>query len=218
MLAALALTSLVAAVGRKVGLSEDRIMAGLLPVDKLNLIKQFKRNLSGAEYDVENGVEEPSDKTGGLVFLSSKNVLMIGDGVNDAPALACSDVGVAMAEGGAAIAMETADVAIMDSDISKLVYSIQMGRSVVRVIKQNLIFSLVLKVVVIGLVMGGYGNLWLAIISDVGAMLCVTLNGMRLLPRKEGVEVKSKGKRKDRGTGEGEEAPLLRRGGVETYL
>ncbi|GMH68998.1 hypothetical protein TrLO_g1265 [Triparma laevis f. longispina] len=206
------------AVGRKVGLSEDRIMAGLLPVDKLNLIKQFKRNLSGAEYDVENGVEEPSDKTDGLVFMSSKNVLMIGDGVNDAPALACSDVGVAMAEGGAAIAMETADVAIMDSDISKLVYSIQMGRSVVRVIKQNLIFSLVLKVVVIGLVMGGYGNLWLAIISDVGAMLCVTLNGMRLLPRKEGVEVKSKGKRKDRGTGEGEEAPLLGRGGVETYL
>jgi hypothetical protein len=116
-----------------------------------------------------------------------------------------------MASGGAAIAMETADVALMDSDIAKLVYCIKMGKSVVRVIKQNLVFSLLVKVVVIGLVMGGYGNLWLAIGSDVGAMLCVTLNGMRLLPKKDVVDVKELkgGARKAEGRGEVENSPLL---------
>ena len=204
------------AVGDKIGIHRSMIKSSLLPVDKLNLIKSFKRSLSGIPIDLESG--EADDGSEPIAFLSSGNVLMVGDGVNDAPALACSDVGVAMAESGAAIAMETADVALMDSDISKLIYSIEMGRNVVSVIKQNLVFSLLVKLVVIVLVMMGYGNLWVAIISDVGAMLCVTLNGMRLLPKKVAVDVKGKGGAKKKKAGEGEEAPLLGGDGVETYL
>ena len=215
------------AVARKVGLEEGRIKSGLLPVDKLNYVKWFKKTLvnegeeDGSSWDVEAGrdgygkvalsdaASEAEKKIG--LFISRGNVLMVGDGVNDAPALACSDVGVAMASGGAAIAMETADVALMDSDIAKLVFSIKMGRSVVRVIKQNLVFSLVVKLVVIGLVMAGYGNLWVAIGSDVGAMLAVTLNGMRLLPKKDTVNVSDlKGHvAKSEGRGEAEDSPLL---------
>ena len=203
-------------VARGVGLEASRVKSGLLPVDKLNSIKWFKRQLSGGSLDVdeEAGFLEPEDDGAKSMWASSRgNVLMVGDGVNDAPALARSDVGVAMASGGAAIAMDTADVALMDSDIAKLVYSVKMGRSVVRVIKQNLVFSLLVKLVVIALVLLGYGNLWTAILSDVGAMLAVTLNGMRLLPKKAVVDVDDlrdgAGGKRNEGRGETESSPLL---------
>ena len=96
------------------------------------------------------------------------------------------DLGVAMGAG-AALAMETSDITLMDSNLNKLLYSVKMGRRVSLVIKQNIIFSLVAKGVVVVLIFLNYGSLWLAIASDLGSMLIVTLNGMRLLPSKKKV-------------------------------
>lgn len=102
-------------------------------------------------------------------------------GVNDAPALAASDIGVAMGVG-AALAMETADVTLLDSNLKKLLYSVTMGRRVLWTIKENITFSIIVKALVLAFSVAGKVALWAAIVSDVGAMICVTLNGMKLLP------------------------------------
>merc|ERR1712157_302446 len=92
-----------------------------------------------------------------------------------------ADVGVAMGEG-AALAMETADVTLMDSNLEKLLFSLEMGRRVNDKIIQNVVFSLIVKAIVLILAIAGITSLWAAIVSDVGAMILVTLNSMTLLP------------------------------------
>lgn len=86
---------------------------------------------------------------------------------------------------GAALAMETSDVTLLDSNLEKLVLSIQMGKRVIRKIQENIVFSLVVKAIVVGFTLAGKVYLWAAIASDVGSMLLVTLNGMMLLPGRQ---------------------------------
>jgi Cd2+/Zn2+-exporting ATPase len=163
-------------IGKQVGLSAEEIKSQLLPEEKLSLVSGMKDD----------------DRIGGKsilanLFSTRRLVLMCGDGVNDAPALAMADVGVAMGAG-AALAMETADVTLLDSHLSKLIYSVDMGRRVIRKIKENVIFSIAVKFVVLGFALAGKAELWAAIASDVGAMILVTLNGMLLLPSKKSVK------------------------------
>uniref|UniRef100_A0A7S3L7V9 HMA domain-containing protein n=1 Tax=Amphora coffeiformis TaxID=265554 RepID=A0A7S3L7V9_9STRA len=152
------------AVASQIGLPNSAVHAKLLPEDKLHLVGRMR--------------SPPSRR-----FLQrNSTVLFCGDGVNDGPALAVADVGVAMGEGASSLATEVSDVSLMDNNLHKLVDAIFMGQRVVSTIMQNIGLSLAGKVVVVILTMAGRMTLLGAIASDVGVMLVVTLNGMRLLP------------------------------------
>jgi len=146
-----------AAIGKMVGISE--VQAELMPEEKLEYVKELRN-----EYG---------------------KVAMVGDGINDAPALAASNVGIAMGSAGSDTALETADVALMADDLRKLPFAIQLSRKTLAVIKMNIAFALGVKLLALLLVVPGWLTLWIAVFSDMGATLLVSLNSMRLLRVKE---------------------------------
>ena len=143
-------------VAEAVGVDEYR--AGLLPEDKVKAVARLRE-----EYG---------------------QVAVVGDGVNDAPAMAEASLGIAMGAIGSDAAIETADIALMSDDLAKIPLLIEHSRKVLRIIQQNIIFALGLKALFILLALSGKANLWSAIAADMGASLLVIFNALRLLHSK----------------------------------
>ena len=142
------------AIAKQAGI--DRAQGNLLPDDKLR--------------EVEN-------------LAQTGNVGMVGDGINDAPALARADIGFAMGAAGTDTAIETADVALMDDDLRKIPTFVRLSRATAQVLMQNIVLALGIKAVFLVLTFTGHATMWMAVFADMGASLLVVGNGLRLLRR-----------------------------------
>ncbi len=147
---------IASSVARQLGI--DEYSAGLLPQDKVSRVKELASS---------------AERSGTLAFA--------GDGINDAPVLACADVGIAMGALGSDAAVEAADVVLMDDKLSKIALGVRIAKRTLAIARANIAFSLGVKAVILALAVFGYAPLWLAVFGDVGVTVIAILNSMRAL-------------------------------------
>ena len=140
-------------IGKSLGI--DEVHANLLPEDKMTLVTGFAKRYG--------------------------KVGMIGDGINDAPALACADIGFTLGGGGTDIALETADVVLMDNQLTKLAEFIKLSKKTMQILIQNISLAIGIKLIFFVLALLGIANLWMAVFADMGTSMLVIFNGLRIL-------------------------------------
>lgn len=140
----------------------DKIHSELLPSDKVDYVRKYIK-------DCPKG----------------KSVVFVGDGINDAPVLALSDVGIAMGAMGSDAAIEAADIVLMNDDISKIPIAVKIARKTLGIVKQNIVFAIGIKVLVMLLAVLGHSNMWQAVFADVGVSVLAILNAARALQTDE---------------------------------
>ena len=145
--------SVAESVGKELGLSEVR--SELLPADKVDAIEEL--------------------------IAAGGRVAFVGDGINDAPVLSRADVGIAMGAMGSDAAIEAADIVLMDDKPSKVAQAIDISKRTMRIVRQNIIFALSVKGIILILGALGLANVWIAVFGDVGVMILAILNAMRAL-------------------------------------
>lgn len=146
-------------IGKEIGMNE--VISEMLPQDKYNeLEKMLKKNKE-----------------------TKRKVAFVGDGINDSPVLALADVGISMGGIGASSAIEASDIVIMTDDLSKIETAIEISKKTNKIIKQNLLFALIIKVLVLILSIFGVAQMWQAVFADVGVTLITILNTMRILSK-----------------------------------
>ncbi len=152
----------------------------MLTGDSTNVARALAQDLGVDEFQAEL---MPEDKVAAIDALRGRyrSVAMVGDGVNDAPALASADVGIAMGAAGSDVALETADVALMADELLLIPYALRLSRATLWNIKMNLAISLVLKTAFVVAAVAGVATLWMAVLADTGASVLVILNALRLL-------------------------------------
>ncbi|WP_407270778.1 heavy metal translocating P-type ATPase [Radiobacillus sp. PE A8.2] len=161
---------------KKVGIDQVVMLTG----DNEGTAKMISKEANVSRYFAEL---MPEDKVDAIKQLQKEGykVAMVGDGINDAPALATSDLGIAMGGAGTDTAMETADIILMADNLEKLPHTIKLSRKALAIIKQNIWFSLIVKFIALILIFPGWLTLWMAVLSDTGAAVIVILNALRLL-------------------------------------
>jgi Cd2+/Zn2+-exporting ATPase len=159
-----------------------------LGVDRIALLTGD--NTASAQAAAEKvGIDEvraellPEDKALAVQRLSEEvgTTAMVGDGINDAPALAAADIGIAMGAAGTDTALRTADIALMSDDLARVPHTMHLSRQTLRRVGENITAAIGLKLVAALLIVPGWLTLWMAVLADVGATVVVSLNGMRLL-------------------------------------
>lgn len=147
------------AIGKELGINKNNVYSQLLPQDKISILEKLKLD-------------------------SKKGVIFVGDGINDAPALAISDVGISMGKIGSDIAVESSDIVLMNDDPYKIIESLKIAKLNKNVVWQNIVLALGIKIIVMILGILGLANLWMAIFADVGVSIIAVINASKLLRNK----------------------------------
>jgi Cd2+/Zn2+-exporting ATPase len=146
-------------VGSELGISE--IYSELLPADKVAKVEELLEAQQATK----------------------QQLAFVGDGINDAPVLARADVGIAMGSLGSDAAIEAADIVIMDDDLRKIPTAIRIAKKTLRIARQNIVFALGVKILILILGALGFANMWAAVFADVGVSMIAIINSMRLLKK-----------------------------------